>query len=99
MPFEAKMPYGYKSIPMSISTEMLYAFAYVYEERMKQDEKWGQQNHDPLKWNAILGEEFGEVSKAILEGDVKNYREELIQLAAVAVAAIENLDKSFNNSK
>jgi len=65
----------------------------VLQERIKQERKWGQQNHDPLKWNAILGEEFGEVSKAILEGDIKNYRDELIQVAAVAIAAIDSLDR------
>lgn len=66
----------------------------IITERVRQEKKWGPQNHDPLKWNAILGEEFGEVSKAILEGDVKNYREELIQVAAVAIAALESLDRN-----
>lgn len=65
----------------------------VLQERIKQEKKWGQQSHDPLKWNAILGEEFGEVSKSILEKDRDNYREELIQVAAVAIAAIECLDR------
>jgi NTP pyrophosphatase (non-canonical NTP hydrolase) len=67
----------------------------VGEERARQDAKWGIQDHIPLKWNAILGEEFGEVSKAILENDQTNYREELIQVAAVAIAAIENLDRQL----
>lgn len=67
-------------------------------ERLKQDAKWGEQNHELLKWNAILGEEFGEVSKAILEGDSENYRNELIQVAAVAVAAIESFDRSSINA-
>lgn len=71
----------------------------VLDERIKQERKWGPQNHDPLKWNAILGEEFGEVSKAILEKDMNNYREELIQVAAVAIAAIESLDRANSNNK
>lgn len=65
----------------------------VEAERIKQDSKWGEQNHEPFKWVAILGEEFGEVAKATLENDPHNYREELIQVAAVAVAAIENFDR------
>ena len=65
----------------------------IETERARQDSKWGIQNHEPLKWNAILGEEFGEVSKAILENDTENYREELIQVAAVAIAAVESLDR------
>lgn len=69
----------------------------VLRERIKQEKKWGQQNHEPLKWNAILGEEFGEVSKAILEKDIKNYREELIQVAAIAIAAIDSLDRIEKN--
>lgn len=72
----------------------------VLKERERQDAKWGEQNHGPLLWLAILGEEFGEVSKAALEAVVmgdptfKNYREELIQLAAVAVSMIESFDRN-----
>lgn len=40
----------------------------------------------------ILGEEFGEVCHAINENDDDNLREELIQVAAVAVAMVEALD-------
>jgi NTP pyrophosphatase (non-canonical NTP hydrolase) len=69
----------------------------VYEdiitERQRQDSLWGEQNHHPLKWLAILGEEVGESNKAILEGSLLKYREELIQVAAVAVAAIECLSR------
>lgn len=40
----------------------------------------------------VADEEFGEVCKAWLERDMPNLREELIQVAAVAVAWIEELD-------
>ena len=68
----------------------------VAKERQRQDAKWGVQRHNPLTWLAILGEEVGEVNKAVLENifskkGLENYREELIQVAAVAVAAIESL--------
>ena len=36
-------------------------------ERLVQDRNHGEQNHDPLLWLSILGEEFGEVSKEIYE--------------------------------
>lgn len=39
------------------------ALADVLRERIRQDEKWGEQNHDPLAWVAILTEEVGEASK------------------------------------
>lgn len=71
-----------------------YIFNEVKQERLRQDLKYGNQ---PQNWKstaylAILGEEFGEVAKAIVERNKEMYRKELIQLAAVAVAAIEDLD-------
>lgn len=41
----------------------------------------------------VLGEEFGEVCRAINDGDLENLREELIQVAAVAVAWVERIDR------
>lgn len=37
----------------------------VQEERVRQDEKWGAQHHDPLTWLMILAEEVGEVAEMI----------------------------------
>lgn len=74
----------------------------VEEERKRQDSKWGVQNHHPMVWLSILGEEFGEVNRGAQEayfdnyesyGDWGNYREELIQVAAVAVAMVQSLDR------
>ena len=63
-------------------------------ERKKQDEKWGEQNHSPLYWISILVEEVGEAAKEVLENKHSNYRQELVQCAAVCVAAIESLDRN-----
>lgn len=68
----------------------------VAKERERQNTKWGVQRHNPLTWLAILGEEVGEVNKAVLENifsrkGLEEYRQELIQVAAVAVAAVESL--------
>lgn len=70
----------------------------VIVERFKQDYKWGVQHHDEFKWLAILGEEIGEANKAVLEnyfvnGSLDDYRTELIQVAAVAVAMVECYDR------
>jgi len=75
----------------------------VIKERKYQDKKWGEQNHYPFKYNNILGEEFGEACKAANEAydwkngywskSLKHYRKELIQVAAVAVAIVECLDR------
>lgn len=72
--------------------------AEVGQERIAQDKKWGEQNHTPELYYTILGEEFGEIGKAICErkngeGTVQAIREELIQTAAVAVAMVEMLDR------
>lgn len=67
--------------------------AQVEFERSRQNTKWGEQNHIPYKWLAILSEEVGEASKAALDGSLSHYRKEMIQVAAVAVAAIESLDR------
>lgn len=77
----------------------------VKRELRRQIEKWGIQEHEPLVWNAILVEEVGEVSKAILETwqqpethglqaqqTADDYRKELIHVAAVAISAIRALD-------
>lgn len=76
----------------------------VIEERKRQDKKWGIQNHDPDKWLMILGEEVGESNKAALEAyfnelPLDDYREELIQVAAVAIAAVESHDRRKNEAQ
>lgn len=64
----------------------------VLKERKRQDAKWGRPSQNPDRRMNILMEEVGEASKAILEQDIQNYRTELIQIAAVAVANVEALD-------
>lgn len=71
----------------------------VLHERLNQEKRWGQQNHNPFVWATILGEEVGEVSKAIQECYFRRaswleYRQELIQVAAVAVAMVESFDRN-----
>ena len=77
----------------------------VIEERNRQDEKWGVQNHSQFTWQVIQDEENGEIAQAILNlesyfhtpnPDVgvldtlrKRLAEELIQNAAVALARLE----------
>lgn len=77
-------------------------------ERAVQDVTWGQQNHEPFKYLAILTEEVGECHKAALEAfnwkkddpsfdaaKLNHLRTELVQVAAVAVAMIECLDRGI----
>jgi NTP pyrophosphatase (non-canonical NTP hydrolase) len=67
-------------------------------ERIRQDEKWGEQNHDPFTWLTILMEEVGELSQAALHTRyggkaAAGLREEAVQVAAVALSFIECLDR------
>lgn len=75
------------------------ALATVLRERKRQDAKWGVQNHEPMKWLLILGEEYGEACQAILDHsqlEPWSYRYELVQCAAVALAAIEAFDRRYS---
>ena len=66
----------------------------IKEERLRQDVKWGEQNHDEYKWLTILSEEVGKVAVAALNNRPWYYIDALIQVAAVAVVAIESADRS-----
>lgn len=70
----------------------------VDAERGRQEQQFGNQIHEWPIWAAVLGEECGEVAEACLiahwggPDDVKHLREELIQVAAVAVQMVEKID-------
>ena len=75
-------------------------------ERISQDKTYGMPRDDtPLKWLGVLAEEFGEYAmdvndKKFEQGEYfDNMRNELIQVAAVAVAAIEDLDYQYNQKE
>lgn len=72
----------------------------VLLERARQDEKWGEQNHNPYIYLAIHAEEVGELAEAILQtqfggekGGWANVRKEAVHAAATALALIECLDR------
>lgn len=73
----------------------------VKRERERQDARWGVQRHEPAWWMVILAEEVGEVARAIFEandpGAGEDYRAELVQVAAVAVAAVESYDANVSS--
>lgn len=65
-------------------------FKDIQDERTRQNEKWGVQNHDDSEWMLILMEEVGEVANALLSNDPAEHIEtELIQCAAVIAAWVE----------
>ena len=79
--------------PIHVSKKQKRAFAEIIIERQAQDDKWGadRKNH-PLYWLAILVEEVGELSKAVIERDIHGMRKESKQIAAVSVAIMEAMD-------
>lgn len=82
---------------LKVSEILIEIGSEIFKERLSQEAQWGQQNHDPSYWMVILMEEVGEACHEIC-GKSKNYwnyRKELIQVAAVAFAAIESLDRGM----
>lgn len=64
------------------------------QERLKRDGKFlytCADNISDVMRLPILAEEFGEVARAINEGDPENLKEELIQTAAVCLSWLEAL--------
>ena len=73
----------------------------VVRERLEQDAKWPVQMTSPTTpWLAILVEEVGEAARAVLNNasdGPQDLRAELVQVAAVACAWVEWLDRADNN--
>jgi len=72
----------------------------IIAERARQDEKWGEQNHHPLMWFSIIGEEYGEMCHAYNEftfdddfNHLEDMQKEAIQIAACCVAMIECIQR------
>ncbi len=73
-------------------------FDAIRTERERQNATWGEQNHDAYTWLTILGEEFGELSQAILHatfggkaaGTLLN---ELVHVVTVGVQWLECIER------
>jgi hypothetical protein len=78
-------------------------------ERIRQIEKFGIQSRSLIEWCVILGEEVGEANRHALEYHfseeypniynqskecyMKNFRVEIIQIAAICIQIIQDVDK------
>lgn len=78
---------------MTIDYSKRHVYTDIKEERERQDAKWGEQNHPLDTWMTVLMEEVGEAAQDVLKGRTPELRKELVQVAAVAVAAIEFIDR------
>ena len=70
------------------------AIKLVLAERARQDAKWGEQNHEPIRWCCILSEEIGEWCRHVLENNDILASSELVQVAATALTALESCLRS-----
>lgn len=81
----------------------------VYEEiqaeRTYQNNKWGTACDDslntPWMWASYISQyatSWMRGAFAINDGDAKNFRKAMIKVAAIAVAAVESLDRQQENS-
>ena len=89
--------------------DMNNPYSLIWHERVKQDAKWGGQNHDNLRWLAILMEEVGECAENVVEDTPtkerlystealrENLIYELTQVAAVCVAWLECMKRKTGN--
>lgn len=73
----------------------------VIAERKRQDKIWGEQNHNNFVWSSIIGEEYGELCKAINEYGFKPTPEtkqeiykEAIQTMASCMAMLECMERN-----
>lgn len=79
--------------------ELFGVLAEVATERVRQDEKWGGYEFDdehPLDyWGDILGHRAGQVAimHYTTDGDRLEARRLLLEIAAIAVAAVETIDR------
>lgn len=78
----------------------------IVAERAAQFRKWGHQHYTPERWLAILLEEIGEAAEQVVIGGFPDQspdtltaakislEQELIQVAAVVVAWLEDIDRA-----
>lgn len=80
------------------SDEAQSALQSVREELDAQVREWGITNHPPEIWLALLAKQMGHMADDILDHRIHRaligtYRQELVELTAVAMAALECFDR------
>ena len=73
-------------------------YAEIETERQAQDALWGgpafDDLHTPWEWIALLTRHAGlAVNDGATEADVTRFRKQMVRTAALAVAAIESMDR------
>ncbi len=72
-------------------------FAEINAERQYQEDKWGNDNDDklntPFHWVTWVTQELTRFTNGTWNPPVANFRKAMVKTAAVAVAAIESVDR------
>ncbi len=71
----------------------LDVYTRIVTERERQNKLWGEQAHTDDAWLRIVIEELGEVASALRNDDHSGADRELVHVAAVVVAWMEDRDK------
>ena len=75
-------------------------FAEIQDERARQDEKWGGPDHDDghtsHDWIAYIVRHMG---KGMYPAGPSVFRRQMIRVAALAVAAVESIDRSGSRTE
>ncbi len=88
---------------MANGTQPIESIYYaVQEERIRQKAMWGLHDHDaqwtPLDWHEMISDYNGWARRTWAMGRCDEARERLIQVAALALAAIEAMDRKESQS-
>jgi hypothetical protein len=79
-----------------------YVLSLLQQERAEQDAKWGERHddaHHPNDWIAILARHLGLAASDGSEIDLTRYKKQLVRIAAVAIAALETLQRQTTPSE
>jgi NTP pyrophosphatase (non-canonical NTP hydrolase) len=68
----------------------------IQNERIRQINKWGDDAHNYDKFCRIMGEEFGEICRAVEDHDLDNVVDECVQVAAVCVRMIQCIQREID---
>lgn len=75
-------------------------FEDIRKERKRQRERWGGAEHDDQHtwkdWSYILAEQLFDAARRAEDHNPEGWRRQLVQMAAVAVAAIESYDRKLD---
>lgn len=69
----------------------------IQDERERQSTQWGghphDDTHDPHEWIGFIHAKQGDAGDAARKGDGPEFRRRMVQIAALACAAIESYDR------